>query len=53
MRNYPHNSEKTCKEYYDLIISMQKNREKILANKILPKLTISEKFKLLIRKISI
>jgi len=53
MRNYPHDSEKTCKEYYDLIISMQKNREKILANKILPKLTILEKLKLLIRKIYI
>ena len=50
MKDYPHHSEKTCKEYYDLIIYMHKNREKILADKNLPKITLLEKFNLFIIK---
>ena len=53
LQNYPYNSENTCKQYFDLILNIYKNKNSIISKKTLPKLTIKEKLTLFFRKLKI
>ena len=53
LKNYPYNSEYTCKRYYDLILNILKNKDLIISKKKLPKFTLRENITILLRKFKI